>query len=380
MAYAEFFKQEDDTLFIDYPNLHRVDTGTIISVDNDAVKIEITAKHDDYLEAKVKHGGLVLINRVVEFENYIPKLAFFSDIDKKQITWGVENKINVIAVSYIRDAESVQSIKSFLNEIGGGHVKIVAKIETKEAITNIAEIIQYSDGVNINRTKLEILDGETAQDTKNKIITLCNQHGKPCIMTTGIDITVAKSKRPWSIVKEEIEQGADAFLLTKETSVADDPIEYVLDLYDLINNKDIDVVTNYSLQDLTTHQENPITDYIIYNAYRASKEIDIKAIICPTESGYTPARLSALKPEVPIISFTKNDNAFRYLNLLRGVKGYKISSTFEYGNIKQIGKEIIRILFKGTSLDDKILIVHSSLEQNVANMINGIELYKFKDI
>jgi len=227
-----------------------------------------------------------------------------------------------------------------------------------------------------------LIDPKKSEKKKYEIIQLCNKYGIPLIMTAGLDTTGSQAsvKRTIGNIVEEIKAGADAFLLTRETALADDAIDIVTMLYEVINDSKNKTSTDYMLHDLdfTTH---PITDYIIYSAYRASKELPIKAIICPTESGYTPARLSSLKPEVPIIAFTKNDDAYRYLNLLRGVKGYKISSTFEYDNIKQIGKEIIRILFKGNiSLDDKVLIVHSSLQQNVPHMINGIELYKFKDI
>lgn len=382
VAFAEFFKQETWTLFIDYPNIHRIESGTIMSIDNDAVKIEVLSSKDGLVSWKVIHGGTILINRNVEFENYIPKLAFLSEKDKKQIARWVDNKITVIAVSYIRDQENIATIRQYLTDIGGKNMKIVAKIETKEAVDNIEEIIRHTDGININRTKLRILVGEKRADAvKRKIILLCNQYGKPLIMTTGFEITWSSNAANRKIIKEEIAQWVDSFLLTKETAVSDKQIDFVTQLYDMINDEKNIVHSNYQLKDLHSTAENSITDYIIFNAYRASREMTIKAIICPTESGYTPARLSSLKPNVPIIAFTKNDDAYRYLNLLWWVKGYKISNSFEYTNIKQIGKEIIRILFKGNiSLDDQILIVHSSLEQNMPGMINGMELYKFKDI
>lgn len=86
---------------------------------------------------------------------------------------------------------------------------------------------------------------------------------------------------------------------------------------------------------------------------------------------------------MPIIAFTKNDENYRYLNILRGVRGYKISQSFSYENLKRIGKEMIRIIFKGNiSLDDKIIIVQANEEirDEKTGMINGLELYKFKNI
>jgi len=384
IQYAEFFKYSEDenVLYIDYPNMYRIEAWTIMSIDSDRVKITIKSNEDGVLTWEVTIGWTILINRWVEFENYIPKLPFLSEKDKKQMIWGIDNKINVIAISYIRDAENLKTVRAFIDENWWKTVKTIAKLETKESIENIEEIIEAADGIIINRDKLAVLlEGEDITETKQTIINLCNRYWKPVIIVTWLDIKGTNNKAINKLLVEEMKSWVDAFLLTKETAVAEEPLEFVIDLYELINSEENKAISDYTLDDVSTSEENWITDYIIYNAYRASKEVNIKAIICPTESGYTPARLSALKPDVPVISFTKNDEAYRYLNLLWGVKWYKISSTFEYANIKQIGKEIIRILFKWSiSLDDKILIVHSSLEQNTVGMINWIELYKFKDI
>lgn len=109
-------------------------------------------------------------------------------------------------------------------------------------------------------------------------------------------------------------------MLTKSTAVAEDPIENIISLYEALNQKETVTITDYSLQDCSISEDQSITDYVVYSAYRVSKELPIKAIICPTESGYTPSRLAGLKPDVPIISFTKQDEAYRYLNLMHGVK------------------------------------------------------------
>lgn len=210
-------------------------------------------------------------------------------------------------------------VKQFLKDIGGQDVKIIAKIETKESIDNIEEIAEACDGISLSREKLNLLiDPKKSEKKKYEIIQLCNKYGIPLIMTAGLDTTGSQAsvKRTIANIVDEIKAGADAFLLTRETALADDAIDIVTMLYEVINDSKNKTSTDYLLHDLdfTTH---PITDYIIYSAYRASKELPIKAIICPTESGYTPARLSSLKPEVPIIAFTKNDDAYRYLNLLR---------------------------------------------------------------
>lgn len=224
--------------------------------------------------------------------------------------------------------------------------------------------------------------------TEEKVVALCNKYGKPFILSANFVKKTGK-KDPASalapdMVQGYLESGVDAFMLGSETAIGDDPIEAITGLYNAIIKYQSEMETNFAMGDVHIGAEKQITDYIIYNAYRTSKELDIKAIICFTDNGYSVGRISTLKPSIPIIAFTKTDDTYKYLNLLRAVKGYKISNTFDYDNVKRIGKEIIRIIFKGNiSLDDKILIMHASDvidHENSSHLINGIELYKFKDI
>ncbi len=383
IEHAEFFKDSFDTLYIDYNQTQGIQEGTILNIDNESVIIEVIKNKWDALMGKVLKGGLVLINRHIDFDGYIPELPYMGEKDKRHIVRGIEHKINTISVSYIKEASNVAEIRDFLRTVDGEHLKVIAKIETLDAIKNLKSIIESADGIIISRKKLLILaDEKKATKIKNDAIKYCNTIGKPLIRNTDMNVASKKeSKVHADTIREKIAEWIDVFMLTRDSAVAEEPIENIFKLYEIINEEQIPTITDYSLKQVSISEDDTISDYIAYNAYRTSKEMPIKAIICPTESGYTPARLAALKPSVPIIAFTKNDMAYRYLNLLRWVKGYKIADTFEYTNIKQIGKEIIRILFKwNISLDDKILIVHSSLEQNKAGMINGMELYKFKDI
>ncbi len=382
IEHAEFFKDDDEKLYIDYIQTENIPDWTMIDIDNGSILIEVKNKKWK-LYGKVKKEGLVLINRHIDFEGYIPELPYLWEKDKRHIVWWIEHKVNAISVSYIKSASNIAEIRDFLRTVEWDNLRIIAKIETVDSLKNLKEIIETSDWIIINRKKLLILtDEKKAEKIKDDAIKWCHTIWKPIIRNTDLDVGSKKnSKKQADVIRSRIEEGIDAFMLTKDTAIAEEPIENIYKLYEIINEEGIKTVTNYSLKNVSISDSDIISDYITYNAYRTSKEIPIKAIICPTESWYTPARLSALKPEVPIIAFTKNDNAYRYLNLMRWVKWYKIADTFEYTNIKQIWKEIIRILFKwNISLDDKILIVHSSLEQNKAWMINGMELYKFKDI
>lgn len=382
IEHAEFFKDSDSMLYIDYALAQNITLWTILNIDNSTVRIEVIKKDEEHIVGKVLNEWLILINRYVDFEGYIPELPFLWEKDKKHIVRGIEHKINAISTSYIKEAANIAQIRDFLRTVDGGHIKVIAKIETQDALKNLGEIVTEADGIILNWEKLLILaDEKKAEEIKSEAVKLCHTIWRPIIWNTTLDIHADNFEAQQEVIRKRILDGMDSFMLTRDTAIAEEPIENIYKLYEIINEEDLKTKTNYSLSDVSWAENSVITDYIAFNAYRTSKELNIKAILCPTESWYTPARLASLKPEVPIIAFTKNDNAYRYLNLMRWVKGYKIANTFEYTNIKQIGKEIIRILFKGNiSLDDRILIVHSWLEQNKSWMINGMELYKFKDI
>ncbi|MEI6425786.1 MAG: pyruvate kinase alpha/beta domain-containing protein [Candidatus Absconditabacteria bacterium] len=163
----------------------------------------------------------------------------------------------------------------------------------------------------------------------------------------------------------------------------DETISLITDLSNLLEKHELTINKEDKEPFYKENDNFLVRDYIIYNAYRITKEIEVKAIVSFTENGYTSARLSTLSPEVPVIAFTKIDETYRYINMLRGVRGYKISQSFNYENLKRVGKEMIRIIFKGNiSLDDKIIIVQANeiVKDEKTGMINGLELYKFKNI
>lgn len=126
------------------------------------------------------------------------------------------------------------------------------------------------------------------------------------------------------------------------------------------------------------------SSYLVSLLPRIIADTGARVAICYTAGGLTSARIASLKLNIPVIVFTRNDFIYRYNNLLRGIKGYKIWQTSTYSELKQIGKEMIRIHFKGNiSLDDKVIIINAietDVDQSIDGIINGIELYKFKSI
>jgi len=286
-----------------------------------------------------------------------------------------------MAPSLVKTREDIVELKDFLKSKNAGNMKIITKIETPEALENVDELLDISDGLIFVFEKIEKAM-KTLKLNEETLIKKCKDVGKPAIVTF-----IGKfEKNKYQLINETrlkkfSHMAADAYMLDVLLQ-EDDPLTLITQLSDTLDSLELKIVPQ-ELTKFYANNEHMVRDYIIYNAHRATQEVDVRAMVLYTENGYSAGRLSSLKPRVPIIAFTKSDENYRYLNILRGVRGYKISQSFSYENLKRIGKEMIRIIFKGNiSLDDKIIIVQSneSSSDEKTDMINGLELYKFKNI
>ena len=258
-------------------------------------------------------------------------------------------------------------------------MKIFAKIETSQGLKNLEEITKAADGIVLVPDEgADLADEKKLLDALHRVKKL----GKPVLIayaktTYGAGYSELVEKQLGALCNE----GVDGVMM--ETFVIEDEVFPAIEqLWDLLSKYE----ENFSSRPVERFEEEgdfEVRDYIIYNSYRSTEELNIRAIICFTENGYTASRLSSLVPKVPIITFTQSTDTYRYLSLVWGVKGYKISQSFNYENLKRIWKEMIRIIFKwNISLDDKILILQANetIGGDKSDMINGTEIYNFKNI
>jgi pyruvate kinase len=296
----------------------------------------------------------------------------------------------MIIASSVKSAHNISELKEFLMNNNGKNVRIIARIETQEALNNYTQILDVCDGITFRRDTLEHFTYENKKVDDHLLIQLCKEYSKPCIVEINYDGIKADKKQDFAqIMDGYVNQCVDSFLLDEETSVGNDPLESINAIFEFLKKNPPEQVRSGDITPYYSKDESEIIDYIVANAYRITRELYVKAIICYTSNGYVATKLSSMKIDIPVIAFTKSDETFRYLTMLRGIKGYKISQGFNYENLKRIGKEMIRITFKGNiSLDDKVLIIQANesaqdterSDHTQSGMINGVEVYKFKEI
>jgi len=378
--FSEYLEEEMDTIFMDYAHLKNIDLGAqICFVDSDLV-LEVTAASDFGVECDVISWWSISLHSTVYFKNYDPQLSFLNQKDKKDIQWGLQWGIHIMVGSSVRRLSDLTELRNYLTEQRSETKKIIARIETQEALDAYSELIGYADGVILVRERLAWLIDEAG------ILELASQAkllGKSVIVTVNYaNDVLADAKKAAALFASFIGLGIDGYMLWEETAEWEEPLEVINGLYELLDGLKPETIVQPNILPFYENSDRDVIDYILHNVYRVVQDLDIRAVVCYTNTWYTAARLASFRPMLPVIAFTKSDDSYRYVNTLRGVKGYKISHGFDYENLKKIGKEMIRMMFKGSiSLDEKIVIVQVNEQvTDQANMINGMELYRFKDI
>ncbi|GHW02308.1 hypothetical protein AGMMS50249_0940 [candidate division SR1 bacterium] len=378
--FSEFTQDGNKRIYIDYPHLDKLPVGSEIVFETSQTVLKVEKQIEDYAECVVletKNKFVAQYDRVT-LEHNEDSQSILNEQDKKHILWGKEYGTHILALSACCNAGHLQNAKIFLTEQNLGDMKILAKIETKEGLKNLTEITKEADGIILIADMLvPYLEKKTIYQLINEI----RECGKP-VFVKYIRNPSDKNHPLYDeeVIKKLTAQGVDGLM-----------IEAMINEEDVYSNIDtvLTMMEKHELEldkkKLTRFDEenNEIRDYILYNAYRITQELPVRSIVCFTENGYTSARIASMNPKIPVITFTKSSDTYRFLSLIWGVRGYKISQSFNYENLKVIGKEMIRMVFKGNiSLDDKILIVHANEgEMSVNNdMINGVELYHFKNM
>ncbi len=376
--YSEYAQEHDKKIYIDAPFITTFKPGQQLIFQQSGVVLKVKSVKEHLTCEVIQWGRIIQFDKVL-FPKFTIPTDFLNERDQKDILWWLEYGIHMIGTSMINSANDISRLKEFLKQRNAEKMKILAKIETEEALKHFHEILDVADGIILILDKIEPFF-KSLKLSVETLISQCKTIGKPIIINFTGKFEKTYQHINHTQLKKFTSYGVDGYMLEAllEEEASFSIINELSETLDQLELK----VTKEEPHTFYANNEYMVRDYILYNAYRAAKEVEVRAMVLYTENGYSAARLSSLKPWIPLISFTKNDYNYRYLNILWWVRGYKISQSFSYENLKRIGKEMIRIIFKGNiSLDDKIIIVQANESwDEKTDMINGLELYKFKNI
>ena len=326
---TEEIEGDESKVSITYEGLVQdVDAGRVILIDDGLIELKVVGKSEKEIFCEVINGGELGERKGVNVPNVAVRLPAITEKDKDDIRFGVEQGIDFIAASFVRNAECVLEIKAYLKELGAPYVPIIAKVENAEGIKNIDEIIRAADGVMVARGDLGVeIPAEEVPYLQKMIIQKCNMNFKTVITATQMLDSMMRNPRPTRAevtdVANAVYDGTDAVMLSGETAQGKYPLEALQMMVHIIQNTEQHLDYEGMLEKTGGHLKSGVSSAIGYSSVLAASNLNAKCIITPSVSGATARVVSNLRPRHVILGVTPNERTLRRMSIYWGVKPIK---------------------------------------------------------
>ena len=326
---TEEIEGDESKVSITYEGLVQdVDAGRVILIDDGLIELKVVGKSEKEIFCEVINGGELGERKGVNVPNVAVRLPAITEKDKDDIHFGVEQGIDFIAASFVRNAECVLEIKAYLKELGAPYVPIIAKVENAEGIKNIDEIIRAADGVMVARGDLGVeIPAEEVPYLQKMIIQKCNMNFKTVITATQMLDSMMRNPRPTRAevtdVANAVYDGTDAVMLSGETAQGKYPLEALQMMVHIIQNTEQHLDYEGMLEKTGGHLKSGVSSAIGYSSVLAASNLNAKCIITPSVSGATARVVSNLRPRQVILGVTPNERTLRRMSIYWGVKPIK---------------------------------------------------------
>ena len=298
--------------------------GDTILIDDGLIGLRVEKVNAPEIVCTVVNGGELGEKKGVNVPNVSINLPNLTEKDKGDLLFGIEQDIDFVAASFIRNAEAINEIREFLVANGGEHIDIIAKIENAEGVQNIDSIIDAADGVMVARGDLGVeIPACQVPHVQKIIIEKCNHKYKPVITATQMLDSMIKNPRPTRAettdVANAIYDGTSAVMLSGESAAGKYPVEAVEMMAKIAERAEaaIDYKKNFFHYERAANQN--VTDAVCHAACTTAIDLNAAAVIIVTKSGVSARNISKYRPSCNIIAGTTSDKAYRQLNMSWGV-------------------------------------------------------------
>ena len=315
--------------YMNYQNFAKdVSVGEKVLLDDGKLIFKVIETDNKYLvKAKVIQGGSLSSNKGVNLPNTKISLPALTKKDKEDAIFAIRKKVDWIALSFVRNKKDLEELKGLIDKFSKYKIPIISKIEKPEAIKNISDIISNSDGIMVARGDLGVeIPAAEVPLVQKKLVLEAKKARIPVIIATQmmesmIDSRTA-SRAEVNDVANSVMDGADAVMLSAETSVGQFPVEVVKSISSILLKVEDSELIKVPKNHPSIKNNRFVTKSVCYYASLMADVIKAKAICTLTNSGYTAFQISSWRPQADILVYTSNKRILSQLNLLWGVKAF----------------------------------------------------------
>ena len=357
-------------IHVKYTTLARdVKVGERVLLDDGKLELEFTKRVDeDTVEAKVINGGALSSNKGFNLPSSDMSVASLTEKDRKDLEFIMANDFDWVALSFVREAKDIIELREIL-KANNCDSHIIAKIEKPQAVDNIDSIIEATDAIMVARGDLGVeMPMEQVPMIQKRIVTKCIDAAKPVIIATQMMESMITSPSPTraeaSDVANAVMDGADAVMLSAETSVGAYPLKAVQAVEKILGSTELGWDVYNKIKKPDPNSTSFLSERICYATVSMSEGISANAILSMTQTGFTAYKIASGRPNCDIFIFTSNKKLLSRLSLVWNVRAYFYDSRT---NTDETIKDVIGILKEDKLLKDGDVVINTAAMPVVEN-------------
>ncbi|MDF2511248.1 MAG: pyk [Herbinix sp.] len=368
---------DESIVSISYPNLiFDVEAGTRILIDDGLIEMIVDDVTSTDIICTVRNSGVISNRKGVNVPGVHLSMPYISDKDRSDIIFGIEQKYDFIAASFVRTAEDVKDIRKILNKYQS-QTNIIAKIENYQGVANIDEIIEAADGIMIARGDMGVeIPLEEVPVLQKMIIKKVYNAGKQVITATQMLDSMMKNPRPTRAestdVANAIYDGTSAIMLSGETANGDYPVESLKTMVKIAMRAEADIDYKKRFRIMEANTDPTVTDAVSRATVTVAHDLNAKMIITVTTSGITARMISRYRPECQILGCSTNPIVCRQMNLSWGVTPLLIN--LEHDTFELFEHAIQAVEDEGYLKDGELAILTAGVPLGMSGTTNLIKV------
>lgn len=325
----------NEIVSITYANLpNEVEVGTKILVDDGLIEMTVISIEGEDIHCRVENGGAVSNRKGINVPGIELQIPYLSEKDKSDILFGIEQDVDFIAASFTRTREDILELRQLLKDGGGENINIIAKIENNQGVQNIDDIIDVVDGIMVARGDMGVeIPEEEVPIIQKEIIRKVFAAGKIVITATQMLDSMMKNPRPTRAettdVANAVFDGTSALMLSGETANGAYPIQALKTMAKIAERAEKAIDYKSRFRTRTPYSNPDITDAVCHSTCSTAYDLNTKAIVVVTQSGFSARMISRYRPGCVIIGCAINEKVCRQLNLSWGVKPLLLGEEWE---------------------------------------------------